>query len=145
MTVRKATVEDLETVLDLAHEFFVSSQYAEFEGDRGRLAGVFTQVLELGVIFLAEDDSGVAGFLVLVAIPHLFSGTHYAEELAWFVRPRARGSSAAWRLMAAGQEWCRQRQLSSWRMVAPTDSPTVGELYRRLGFSEFEVTFIKRL
>lgn len=144
MTVRKATLEDLPVVLELAHEFFVSSQYAEYEAKPERLEELFTFVLDKGIVLLAEDQAGVAGFLVLVPVPNLFTGELYAEELAWFVRPRARGSRAALRLMDAGALWCRQSSLASWRMVAPTDSPTVASYYRRLGFSEVETTFIKR-
>ena len=144
MTIREATLEDQAVVLELARAFFRSSSYAEFEGPPAQLEAVFNLVLEHGVVFLAEVDGDVAGMIALAAIPHLFTGTLYADEVAWFVRPAHRGSSAAARLLDAAEKWCRQRRLFSLRMVQPASSPAVARFYQRRGYEALETAWLKR-
>jgi GNAT superfamily N-acetyltransferase len=144
VTIREATLEDQVVVLELARQFLATTSYHAFAGPPEQLEVVFTLVRQHGVVFLAEDAEGVAGMIALAAVPHLFTGTRYAEEIAWFVRPDRRGSSAATRLLAAAEEWARHQGLWCLKMGAPSDEPSVGRLYERRGYQAVETSFMKR-
>lgn len=144
MNIREACADDVAAIVDLGQRFLRSSCYAEYEGPREQLEHVVDVVLANGVVFLAEDDGGPFGMLMLVVVPHIFTGLPYAEELAWWVAPSHRGSSAALRLLDRAEQWARQRKLLCLRMVQPADEPAVGRLYQRRGYRALEVSYHKR-
>ena len=143
MIVRVATAEDEPDVLRLARAFLTSGLFPFLEAASDRqLRFLFSQVLEHGAVFLAGDPP--VGFLVLYLGPHPITGECTADELAWWVMPEARGSSAGARLMAAAEEWARVRHASCLRMVAPVGSPEVGRFYTRRGYEPIEVSYMLR-
>ena len=144
MIIREATIADQEAFVDLGLAFMRSGLYPHHETNRAQLTAVFCLVLEHGVFYIAEDDHGVAGGIALAAVPIIWSGERYADELLWFVYPARRGSSAAARLLDAAEKWCRQRRLFSLRMVQPASSPAVARLYQRRGYEALETAWLKR-
>lgn len=144
--IREATQEDRELVLELARWFMRTSSYSQFQGPPAQLEQLFLLVLEHGVIYVSEDQGGeLDGFIALVAVPHPFNGEFYAEEVAWFVRPDRRGGSTGPRLLAAAEEWTRQKDLFALKMSAPVDTPTVGRFYQRSGYEAIETAYMKRV
>ena len=147
MIIREATSEDREHVITMACRFLADSVYSPLiRIDPARLGELVDTVMrDVGVVFVAEDTHQVlTGFLALLKLPHPMNGDLYAEELAWWVAPEARGGSAAGRLLRAAEKWARDQGLRVIKMGAPVGSP-VGAHYVRLGYSPLEVTYTKRL
>jgi GNAT superfamily N-acetyltransferase len=145
MIIRQATPADRDTIASMAVEFLADSVYSSvIRADYAHLAQLVALVIEQHVVFIAETADGVAGFLALLKLAHPMNGDLYAEELAWWVDPDWRGSSAAGRLLRAGENWARDQGLRVIKMGAPVGSP-VGSHYERLGYSPLEVTYTKKL
>ncbi len=129
----------------MAERFVNSTDYREWPASLSCLQALFAVALKAGVIFLADTGTAIVGMLALVVVPHMLTGESYAEELCWWVEPEARGGTAAWRLLAAAEDYARQQHLSCLKMVQPAGEPTVGKIYTRRGFRPVEVVFVLRL
>lgn len=144
MTIREATLEDSARLVEMAIRFLTETPMGEAVPPAPlKLAQLVLQVLDVGVIFVAEVNGRLEGFIALVALEHPMSGEAYADELAWWVEPEARSRSIGPRLLSRAEDWCRQNALSFLKMVAPIGSG-VATAYLRLGYQEIETSFMKR-
>ena len=143
MTIREATAADEADVLRLARAFLDSGIFPFLAAAPDeQLRALFALVRAQGAVFLAGNPP--VGFLVLYLGPHPITGELMADELAWWVMPGDRGSSAAARLLATAENWARARHASCLRMVAPVGSPAVGRLYTRRGYQAVETSYMLR-
>lgn len=161
--IREAVEADVPAIVAMGERFLGSSHYGDlFPPAPGRLEAVVRAALEHGVVLLAEalgdtlaDDYGdtgiaqsveVVGMLVLVALPHPFSGEVIGDELAWWVNPEHRGGRAGHKLLRSAEAWARQNGVVALKMSAPTDSDDSvdGYLYRT-GYVAVETAYLKRL
>lgn len=148
VSIRAAGMADVPAVLRLARSFLTSTAYGQILGvvDDDALGNVCRLVQEHGVIFLAEDDGGAVGFLAMLGVPHPFTGEGFADEIAWFVEPHARGNRRIGPLLlGAAEDWATRRELGMIKMVAPAGDETVGRYYRSRGYVQAETVFYKRL
>lgn len=139
---------DLPAIVTLARSFLNTTAYGQLLGTAtdGTLENAARLVIQHGRIFLAADDGGAVGFLAILGVPHPFTGSGFADEIAWFVEPRARGDqNIGPQLLALAEDWATSQGLGMIKMVAPADSPAVSRFYRRHGYTEGETTFYKRL
>lgn len=145
-TLRRANVEDLPAVLRMAAAFITSGAYRDVLAlNTGCLEALFLQLLDCGVVFLAEVDGQAVGMLAASVGTHPISGEPVAGEVCWWVEPDYRGSVAAVRLLIAAQAWARdERGAASFQLIAPAGSE-LGEFYERLGYREMETTYQLRL
>ena len=145
MTIREATLDDQEVILELAYEFITTTVIGRVTGcTTEALCALLAAVHRIGVIYLAQDGHHYLGMIAVVALPHPFNGQTFAEEVAWFVRPEHRDGTAGPRLLQAAKEWARQHNCWCLKMGAPADQPQVGTFYERQGFEAVETAYIKR-
>jgi GNAT superfamily N-acetyltransferase len=149
--IRTATPEDLEDLIRLSLEFIDESIYREFGSSPEQLTFLFEHIFGLsthggaGTILVAEGvDGQLAGMLAIVVVPHLLSGQLYADEIAWFVRPRYRSGLVGPRLLRAAEHWAMQNRANLIRMVAPQGTD-VGRFYEKAGYAAVETSYSKRL
>jgi GNAT superfamily N-acetyltransferase len=147
VTVREATVEDTPVLVAMAVRFLRESLYGDlFQPNPARLGLLVGMCLQGGVIFVAETaHEGPVGMVALVALEEPFSGTRYADEVAWWVEPAHRESLVGPRLLMEARNWTRAQSLAFLKMVAPADKPRVGAFYSRLGFQAVETAYIERI
>lgn len=147
VTIRQATAEDSARVVEMVCRFIAETPYAAVVTTAADklLETTLAVMTSAGVIFVAERHSSVIGFIAVAAIrePPL-GGEPFAEELAWWVEPEARGGRTAVYLLGAAENWTLQNRLSCLKMVAPHGS-RVGTFYQRRGYEPIETAFIKRL
>lgn len=106
------------------------------------IAGLVAACLDLGVIFVAEDDAGqVIAMLAIAAIGHPFTRARFAEEQAWWVEPKARGRKIGVELLEAARAWTKAQGLPFLKVGAPADS-LVGTLYESLGYRAIETAYV---
>lgn len=148
VVVRQATVADIPAIVALGQTFLKTTAYGHLLGrvaDRS-LETVCRLCFEHGAIFIADDEGGALGFIALLGVPHPFTGEGFADEIAWFVEPSARGEQRVGPLLLGAAElWATSRGFGMIKMVAPADHPIVGRYYRRRGYTEAETTYYKRL
>jgi GNAT superfamily N-acetyltransferase len=150
MNVRLATpLRDRARVLELAAAFLTATPYGALTAWQPEaVATLVDQVFVDGTIFVAErarhqgDGTRLetVGLIALVIRQHPFNLSYYGDELAWWVDPTSRNSTAAYRLLWAAIEWARQNRLSVLKMVAPAGSP-IGLAYLRRGFTLVETVY----
>lgn len=146
MIVRRAHLEDVPRIVEMARHFVEQTRYgqllAPFDGDR--MVALAARVLDLGAIFVADVDGQLEGMLAVVALEHPFTGERYADELAWWVEPGHRQTTIGPRLMAALEAWAVTRHLAFVKMVAPAETE-VGGYYELQGYEAVETAYFKRL
>jgi N-acetylglutamate synthase-like GNAT family acetyltransferase len=147
MVIRVATVDDIDTILDMGERFIAFGPHGKHvNADREQLRAGVTAFLQVGVMFLAERDGKVCGMLACAATPMWFAPhVIVAHELAWWVDEDARGSSAALRLVAAYEAWGRAigAHVIAMSQLVAVNGEQVGRMLRKLGYEPSEMTYVK--
>lgn len=140
-TIREATPADKLRLLEMSTQFIQTTTYKLFF-DVDFLERLVDELLAHHVVFVAERDGRVIGLLALAVVPHILTGKMYADEVAWWVDPEHRSSSAGPRLIHHMEGWIRRKHLHMVRMLAPADS-SVGAFYQKCGYQVVETAWIK--
>jgi ribosomal protein S18 acetylase RimI-like enzyme len=135
MSVRRAQVEDVETIGRLLHDF-----NAEFDFDTpgpNAVAERVRELLEAGelAVLLAGDDAGLA---VLRFRPGLWSTALECYLAELYVVPERRGQGLGRALMDAAIELARQEGADHMELNTSEDDVAARALYERLGFTNRE-------
>lgn len=153
-TVRQATIDDLQTVLAmrmaLLREHRDNLIYGRLRRDaRDRAVPLYTAQLQSPheAIFLAECEGDAVGMMRCVhsAGSPLLEPSHYGYVSSVYVRPDARRSQVATRLLEAVEEWCRERGLPEIRLHNAADNETANAVWDALGFEVVEHVRIRPL
>ena len=144
--IRKATVEDLQTVEPLAREFYASSK-ALYQFKLNKFCTLWKSLIEndTGVIFMAFDDEKFIGAIGGVCYPDAYSEDMIATEFFWYITPAKRGRGMA--LYEKYEEWARSKNCNRIRMAHLCDlmPDALRWLYTELGYRPVEVTYEKEL
>ncbi len=143
--IREATEADIHALVTLGMAFLRESVYAAHIGENPAQAEkVARYLLEHpdGAVLVADVDGSVVGMIGLMVVPHLFSGELTAGEVFYFVSPEHRGSAGV-RLLGGAEAWAKEHGAAQMQMIAPT--ARVCEFYERMGFTEIERNFQKRI
>jgi GNAT superfamily N-acetyltransferase len=147
LTIREATLDDLDRIVELAARFIGQGPYAALlllAPNRPHLERLVQIILEHGVVLVGEVDGTIEGMLALTALPHPTTGEPFGDELAWWVNPEVRASRLGPRLLQAAETWCQARGLPWLKMIAPAGT-SVGRYYERHGYAPLETAYLKRL
>jgi hypothetical protein len=147
MTVRLATVEDIEKIVEMGRHFLMASPYKQFLQDKPEAAALFAlSILQsmAGRILVSEGDKGVNGVFAFIMAPHYLSGEMTAMELIWYVEPEARAGGISLKLLAEAEKMARELGVKRMQLTAPSEE--VGNLYRYCGgYKKMEVTYQRDL
>ena len=137
MILRSGTEDDFPALSDVerdaAQRFRAWEGYAFIVDAPIRDRHEQRRALDTGGIIVAEDDGGaVVGFLLLWAV----DGRAHFLELG--VRRSHQGHGLGRRLLAAGEQWARERGFREATLTAYRDVPWNAPFYARLGFRAFE-------
>lgn len=147
MSVRRATLDDLPLVCDLAGRFHAYSPWKHVTPDPEAIATFAAHCIENGAVFITDDQDGqdgddTGGMCGGVLTPLYFAPDFkVAVELVWWA---PRGGQA---LRAAFEDWARSVGASAIQFSALGDEhlPAVSRIYRRAGFVLAEAAFLKEL
>jgi hypothetical protein len=108
---RLITPADRERVSELARQHQMESA-PHLTFDPERMNATVTRALYKRnlIIFVAEDDDGVIGYLAAVKEPYAACSGFYIEQQLFYVEPRKRGSRAAAKLFAGFVRWAELQQ-----------------------------------
>jgi len=145
MQCRRATVEDLPAICELARELNRSHHAAWpaiFAPDSGashdELHWRQSVLGSANASFVAELESQVVGFITLSVIHEdhiLVQPGRYARINSVCVAPTARGVGIGSRLVAVAEEWSVAQGASDLRLVVYEFNASAVRLYRELGFT----------
>ena len=124
MIVRRASIADVEAVMELAKEIPMAAQwsYGQYETNFAVVQQTDTRAQALFVACASERHDTISGrekivgFAAFSAIPHVGGGECELENMAVAESWRRRG--IALRMLAAGLLWCR-----AWCPADPHDAP----------------------
>jgi len=137
LTVRHATLTDVDALLRLVREFITTTPYARFLRVHEPALRPFVGFLvERGPFFVAVQG-GAAG-------EEPIGGTKMLDELAWWVDPSYRNARTGPKLLGAFEDWALEHGVDALTMKEPKDSG-VGVFYKHNGFEPVETVWFKRL
>lgn len=148
MTIRPATVADLQQCVEMARKFHAFAGLEHVAPFCARSTEATGRVLiEHGVFLVADDGDALVGMIGVMVSPvahnHAFQ---QAVEMMWWVDPgeRARGVGAA--LIAEAEAQAKARGASSIMMIHLQNSPDAARaMYEARGYRELETVFVKAL
>ncbi len=113
MKIRVATLGDVATVLELGELMVEESRFRPYGLNRdkaGKTVESLIKQADQAVILLAErSDSSVVGMLAGYVVDYFFCDALVAQDKFFFVKPEARGSSAAIKLLLGFRSWTERR------------------------------------
>lgn len=133
---------ELEYITDAAARF-----YAEAGIEFPENAKEYYQDLSNNPLVFTKTIIG-KGFIVgMIAPSFLHPGRLQCSELAWYVEPEYRGSSAAIRLMMMYEAEALSRGCHEIGMVCleALNPESTGRIYEKLGYNKHETHFIKEV
>lgn len=144
--IREATKEDVLDLLVLFKQFSKESGY-KYKLDMVTLKENLELAVEAPNFLLSvlEVDGEIVGSLVGAVTTPLFSKDKTATELAWFVEESHRGSSGSLRLIKNYENWAKDKGCKFVTMVDIDSLNNLEQVYKRVGYTLTEKTYVKEL
>ncbi len=142
---RRATADDLPTLVAMFQQFVASTQYAKYVGqDAVYCTGAIADLINscTSAVFVVGDDP-IFGMLGVSVFVQPFSGEIVASEHFWWLDPEHRGHGP-W-LLRRAERWAKTLGATRMTMMAPIDKPDVATIYGKLGYNEVERIFQRDL
>ncbi len=153
MTIKVATVEDIDAVYLLCREFQAISPYADQEISKEK----FYEFLEFylqpdpnaHMVLIYETEGAIEGIIagIMTVGSHIFSTNRVATELVWYVREDHRRGMAPIRLLRAYEGWAKLMGAKKVSLTAVDNEhrEMLTAMYHKLGYKSTEETFIRTL
>jgi hypothetical protein len=146
LTIRPATLGDRDALLRMARAFVSSKAYGfTVDVEAMPLGALVEHCVKDGIVFVAEWPEGVHGMIAAQSFVHPVTGELTVTELAWWVDPEKRGTSAAIRLLNELHAAAVGLEAAVMQMVEPLGRPDIADIYARVGFEPIETTWQRRL
>lgn len=147
--IRSGTEKDYARCVELGFNFH---QHAYGLHGVGYCTDSCLKTLELchshGLFVVAEIDGVVEGFCIGAKSPMMMNNSvTVGSELVWWVEPKHRSSGAGLALLKGIESAAKGAGVDVWAMVLldSVDPEKVDKIYRKMGYSPAERSYIKRL
>lgn len=140
MKVRFATLEDIPLILDMGEAMVAESRFQPYGLNREKTASVLVSMIgqpKHSTILLAERGDGeTVGMLAGYVVDFFFCDALIAQDRFFFVKPEARGSSAAVKLLLAFRRWAEARKVRelNLNMSVAVEMRRFNKMMTKLGF-----------
>lgn len=150
MIVRQYRAEDWSSILRLINQLMSESpvyQNIKLDMDKLRLLAHAALEYKDWLVAVAEDHDRIIGFLGLFCEEHFFAKEKFCGDLAFYVEPEWRGTSAAPRLLRFGEGWAIGRGAREIRLGITTkiNPDKAGSFYNKCGYLPLGLLYRKRL
>lgn len=145
MKIRRATKYDANRIIEMLWHYHDSGTIEGLDvPDEDTAVRILTMIIAgAGVAFVAEKPEGLVGMLLAFKAPFLWDSSKYTmNEIAYWVEPEHRGSTAGYRLLAEYVKHCdAQKELG--HITNYTMSQMNGQSldYSRFGLKPIETTW----
>lgn len=127
MSIRSASIRDLDHIIDLVFKF--NAKYFDIELDQDKTEEMTSELILNGVVFVSNS-----GFIGGMIVPDMFRNWTYLQELGWYAT-----DSSGYRLLNRFIKEANLRQVDEIRMCTLENSDPVAEkILRKAGFSPIE-------
>lgn len=146
--IRDASPFDIPALLDMLRQYREAAplDFLRDMNDEVHITRVLAEAMAgRGVVLISETDS-VNGMLIAGIAPSLWNPEHLVmTEMAYWVNPEVRGSSAGYRLLKAytehGQYLKDQGRISAFFISKMVNSPDLK--YDKFGFTKLEEFWVR--
>lgn len=146
MKTRIAEPPDKLSVIELARKFHQCTAYTAIPFDAETASDLFDSALGQNLVFVAEHGGEVVGFVLGLAFPSVLNKkVLMGSELAWWVEPEYRGTSAGIKLLNHIEQSAQTLGVKAWSMICLESlSPDMVEaIYLRMGYRKSERSYTK--
>ena len=138
LNMRKATLNDVELLLELMREFYAESNY---ELDPENATNAFKTILEnedLGHVFIIQLEGQDVGHAVITYKFAMEYGGMMACLDDLFVVPAFRNKGLSTIALEDIRRFCLEHQIHAMTVEVAFDNAPAQKVYRRVGFTELE-------
>ena len=151
--IRTARTGDLEFIVSLVSRLtdgFELPSWREPRQMNSVDAEVLSRVLSTNppdaIIFIAEDENGVSlGFIHLNVSTDYYEHENHGHISDIIVAPNGEGRGVGKALMAAGEDWARNRGFKSLTLNVFGNNARARNLYEKIGYAEDMIKYRKEL
>ena len=147
MTIRKAEISDLPTILKMSEQFWETTVFDEPFGYQKTLELVDLSMSQ-DMLLVLEIDGVVQGFISGIINDLMASnGAKIGTEIAYWINQDHRKSGEGIKLIEAMEKNAKAAGVKYWVMVSMESSyPEVSnKIYDKLGYKKAETTYMKVL
>lgn len=145
--VRPAESADVEWIVGELRAFAASyGTRQSLFGDVEHAEALVGALIETQFVAIAEVDGQPVGLVAGAMVPHPFNpALQVANELWWWVTPRARGSRAGLLLLDAFDEWADASDADLVNFTLEADSPVRDRSLEKRGYRLMEKQFVREV
>ncbi len=148
--IRAATNDDIPAMVVYGDQFWTQTRYfaAGVEYDSETVLNQAFELIESGVVLMAEDQGRVVGLMLVIIAPFPMN-MHYLQAIEWvfYVDPEYRRGGLGVKLIAEAEKRLIEKDVKFFTMVSLTNvtPKAANQLYESLGFEHSETNFTKDL
>ena len=142
-TIRDASPFDIPDILDMLRSYrkMTPLPFLAEADDAEYVTQMLTELMAGKGLVLIADKDGVAGLLIAVIAPSMWSPKHVVmTEMAYWVEPECRGGTMGYRLLAEykqrGDELKKNGRICNYLISKMSNSPNLQ--YQKFGFEKLE-------
>jgi len=147
MQIRKGTGADISRCVEMAAEFHkIAYGLLGIEFCPISTAASFELCIEHGLLSVAQIDGLVVGMVAGVKAPLMMNHNHLVgAELAWWVEPDYRKTSAGLKLLKFAENLAIEAGVKMWSMMLleSSEPEKVAKIYDKMGYKPTERTYLK--
>tara|TARA_E500000081_G_scaffold89648_1_gene90722 strand:+ start:12497 stop:12952 length:456 start_codon:yes stop_codon:yes gene_type:complete len=148
MKIRKMIEEDVPTIIGYGSKMHQESYFKNFNFDEKKLYQLWVLIdtnPNYCALVAEKSDGELVGFFVGCITEHWFGNDKVSSDLALYVDPEFRGTSAAIRLMKGYQTWAEMAGAAEIHIGTSTDINTNQNLslFQKMGY-EIGGTFLRK-
>jgi GNAT superfamily N-acetyltransferase len=136
--IRLATLDDIETLVDLGELLHKESSYGYLPFDRLKVCALMAGLIEggYGIVFVAEKNGKIIGGIAGGVTEFWFCNELHGFDYSFFVHPEHRGGSSAFRLLVAFESWVEGMGAKHMDIGITTGihEDKTGRFYEKMGF-----------
>lgn len=149
--IKQATKEDAKRAAELGEHFWRESEMNSW-GDypQSSIYRALYNDLSSGsmVGWLSEDGSILKSIILFLISENYWTKEAQMSEIAWFAKKGDRGSISTIKMLKLAEDYAKKNNIKIITMGRIKGVPSyekLPKLYNKMGFSELEQTFCKRL
>ena len=145
MKIFQLTLEKFDDFYLLVESMVKESEFNLANPDKEQIR--LMTMIPNGVVYLAENEGKLVGFIAGMAQRYFFSLRERATDMGFYVLPNYRGGSAAVRLIGALEDWAKERGLAEIYIGQTTavDIEKTRRFYAHLGYKTVGFNTVKHL
>jgi len=149
VSIRNATQDDFQILLEWGHEFFQYGKFVEkgLRFDVGSFKRLVDYLISDGILLIAEDEVPI-GSVGGIIYPFMFDQSNIiATEVWWWVDPSYRNSNVGMKLLREFETVAKLNGATSVMMVTidTENEHALHKYYQKFGYKHLEHHYIKEL